>query len=138
MLIAAFIFVISLAAIVQFTVLSWRAGLLRLVEEPLHSEADSTAAPALNLVQSRDFRGVYACLALCPELSGGRVPDFRFLRLYYGVLRSLRSLADAILPEGLATGWAQSEMALCTRYATVVLSQRLERNQAWLAEVRSY
>jgi hypothetical protein len=29
-------------------------------------------------------------------------------------------------------------MVLCARYASVVLSQRMERNQAQMAEVRSF
>jgi hypothetical protein len=42
-----------------------------------------------------------------------------------------------ILPaEGL--DWTQREMALCTQYATVRLSQRLERNISVVNEARSY
>jgi hypothetical protein len=138
MLIAAFILVISLAAMVQFAVLSWRAGLLRLAGEPQQGKADSPVAPCLNLSQSHNFKDLYTYQELCPDLGGGDAPDLRFVCLYYRVLESLSALAGAILPKGLATGWAQGEMALCTRYTAVVLSQRLARNQAWLADVRSY
>jgi hypothetical protein len=37
-----------------------------------------------------------------------------------------------------ASAWTNREMALCTQFAAVTLSQRMERNQALLAEVRSY
>jgi len=46
------------------------------------------------------------------------------------------SIGDAILPS--AASWAQREMALCTRYATVTLAQRLERNQVVAAELSSF
>lgn len=138
MLIAAFIFVISMAAMVQFAVLSWRAGLLRLAANPLPGEADSVAAQALDLLRSQDFRGLSALQQMCPDLSGSKAPSLRSVSLYYRVLRSLNALSNAILPTASTTGWAQSEMALCARYATVVLSQRLERNRALIAEVRSH
>jgi hypothetical protein len=138
MLIAALIFVISFAAMVQFAVMSWRAGLLRLAAKSLSSDGDAPAAQILDLLRSQDFRGLTALQEMCPDLTGGRTSQLRSVGLYYKVLRSLSALGNAILPATPAAGWAQSEMALCTRYAAVVLAQRLERNRAWLAEVRCH
>jgi len=51
----------------------------------------------------------------------------------------MNSVARAIIPSSEEwMGWTQREMALCTRYSNVVLSQRLERNQRTADEVRSY
>lgn len=138
MFIAAFILVISVAATVQFAVLSWRAGLLRLAAEPLPSEVDSSVTSTLNLLQSQDFSGILAIQGLCPDLSRGNAPGLGSVRLYYKVLQSLSALAGAILPMAPSSGWAQSEMALCTRYATVVLSQRVQRNRALRADSWMY
>jgi hypothetical protein len=54
-------------------------------------------------------------------------------------MSGLNSVAATILPSSDEwMGWTQREMALCTRYSNVVLSQRLQRNQRTADEVRSY
>jgi hypothetical protein len=135
MLFAALIFVISVAAMVQFAVLSWRAGLLRMAERELPSGGDPAAKKTLALLHSKDFRSLSALQEICPDLSGTKAPRLRSVNLYYKVLRALSALGNVILPNTAATAWAQSEMALCTRYAAAVLSERLERNRAVFAEV---
>jgi hypothetical protein len=138
MLIAAFILVISIAAMIQFAVFSWRASLLRTVSEPLTNEADGTLEPCLNLLSSSSFQEVLAVYRdLCPDLSAGAASNLRGVSLYYAVMRFLGHLGSSLVPEAGA-GWTQREMALCTQYATVRLSQRLERNVALVNEARSY
>ncbi len=141
MLIAAFILVISTAAMVQFAVFTWRAGLLRVASEPMleQDEADSTEA-SRNLLNGKDFKEVLARQDLCPDLDTGSAPSLRPVRLYYSVLRMLHSLGNLIVSPGAPGfgGWTQREMALCTRYAAVVLSHRVQDNQALAAEVRSF
>lgn len=122
MLIAAFIFVISAAAAVQFAVMSWRGELARVADRHL-------APGAANLLNTNEFPDVSAYQQLCPDLSAMSAPKLGGVKLYYHLLQAAKSLSE---------GWANREMALCTRYATVVLAQRLERNQACLAEVRSF
>ena len=129
MLAAALIFVISLAAMIQFAVFTWRAGLLRVA-----SEAPETTP--LNSLQISDFGKMAAYQQLCPELAGGEASKLRSVRLYYAFLQFLTSLSGSLFPAD--SGWTHREMALCARYASVVLSQRLERNQAQMAEVRSF
>lgn len=122
MLVAVFILVISIAALVQFAAFTWRAGLLRVVAEDPR-----------NLLESKDFEGVAAYQRLCPETASGSGPNLRSVRVYHSFLQFLSSLTGSG-----ELGWAHREMALCTRYATVVLSQRMQRNQALAAEARSF
>jgi hypothetical protein len=57
--------------------------------------------------------------------------------MYYAVMNLLGRVGSSILPaEGFR--WTQREMALCTQYATVRLSQRLERNISIVKQARSY
>ncbi len=141
MLIAAFILVISTAAMVQFAVFTWRAGLLRVASEPLldQVEADSTEA-SRNLLNGKDFKEVLARQDLCPDLDTGSAPSLRPVRTYYSLLRALHGLGNLIVSPGAPGfgGWTQREMALCTRYAAVVLSHRVQNNQALAAEARSF
>lgn len=122
MLVAAFILVISVAALVQFAAFTWRAGLLRVA-----------AQDTCNRLESKDFNDVSAYQRLCPETGSGTGPNLRSVRLYHTFLQFLSDVTGAS-----QQGWAQREMALCTQYTTVVLSQRMQRNQALAAEARSF
>jgi hypothetical protein len=138
MLIAAFILVISIAALMQFAVFAWRASLLRTVSERLGDEADATLQPHPNLLISSSFQEVVAVYdELCPELEGGSTPNLQAVHFYYALLGFLNRLGGLFLPaEGFR--WTQREMALCTQYATVRLSQRLERNMSVVSQARSF
>jgi hypothetical protein len=121
MLIAAFICAISLGVMFQFLALTWRAGLV--------SIAAQQAVPGIEL-KIKDFRDVSAYERLSPDLGFGPVPKMLAVKSYYRALEFLSG--------GETAGWAGREMALCTRYATVVISHRLASNQALAAEMRSY
>jgi len=121
MFIAAFIFVISLGAMIQFVALTWRAGLVQTASQGLAGAID---------LKINDFRDVAAFQQLSPDLGGGSAPKLRSVSLYYRLLQFLEPVRQS--------GWASREMALCTRYAAVVLSQQLASNQAFAAEMRSF
>jgi hypothetical protein len=136
MLIAAFILVISSAATVQFIIFSWRAELLRTVSEPQMSPEGANLEAYPKLLSSSSFREVATVYReLCPDL-GGPTANLRTVSVYYAAMRHLGRLANAIVLAGGAA-WAEREMALCTQYATVMLSQRLERNMVLVHEARS-
>jgi hypothetical protein len=121
MFIAAFIFAISLGAMVQFMALTWRASLVQTASQGM--------APSIEL-KINDFRDVAAFQQLSPDLGGGSAPKLRSVSLYYRFLQFLEPIRES--------GWGGREMALCTRYAAVVLSQQLATNQAFAAEMRSF
>jgi hypothetical protein len=139
MLIASFILVMSLAATVQFAVFIWRAGLLRVASQPVSDSALAGEA-SVNLLNTNDFATTNAIQGLCPDLESNPLPKLRTVRLYFSFLRLAKMAGDFIVAPG-APGfgdWTASEMALCTRYASVVLSQRLERNRVLCDEARSF
>jgi hypothetical protein len=138
MLIAAFILVISVAAMIQFAVFSWRASLLRTVSEPLINEADGSLQPCLNLLSFSSFHEVLAVYRdVCPDLGTGSTSNLRGVSVYYALMRFLSGLGSSIIPT-TGAGWTQREMVLCTQYATIRLSQRLERNVTLMSEARSF
>jgi len=133
MLIAALIFVISMAATIQFGILSWRAGLIRVAATQLSAETGGNFQIGSNLLKNNSFLDVEVYQKLCPNVSGDPAPNLRPVRLYYNFLKLANSFGVSA-----SQGWARREMDLCTRYATVVLVQRLQRNQALAFESRSY
>ena len=140
MLIASFILVMSLAATVQFAVFIWRVGLMRVAAQPV-SESMLAADASANLLNTNDFAATTAIQGLCPNLeSSSPLPKLRTVRLYFSFLKLAKKAGDFIVAPGAPGfgGWTTREMALCTRYATVVLSQRLERNRMLCDEARSF
>lgn len=123
MLIPILIFVLSLAATMQFTIFSWRARLLRVVSA---STVESNAS-AISDLATGDFHGVDLFQQLCPSLDSGDGHRLGAVRFYHKALQLLES-----------SSWAKNEMALCGRYAAAVLNQRMERNQILAAEVCSF
>ena len=130
MLISILILVVSLAALIQFAAFTWRAAFLTVATADLPEDL-------VKHITLNDFKEASAYERLCPEL-GIRVVSTRLASVsaYNAFLQFAISIGDAILPS--AAGWAQREMALCTRYATVTLAQRLERNQVVAAELSSF
>jgi hypothetical protein len=140
MFISAFILVICFAAMVQFAIFGWRAGLLRTIAtEPIGDQAEMTAELSRNLLNGKDFADITSLQGLCPDLKNGRV-NLRSVRVYYSFLKTMNGLGDLIVAPGADGfgGWTNREMALCTQYTAAVLSQRLRSNQELAAEARSY
>ncbi len=138
MLVAAFMLVISVAAMVQFAVFTWRAGLLRVAAEPIPGEAGS-ASNSDNLLNQNDFADASTIQEICPALSATSAASLTPVKLYHSFLSAINSIGAALLPSsGEWLGWTEREMALCTRYSNVVLSRRLQQNQRAADMMRSY
>ena len=121
MLVAAFIFVLSFAGLIQFVGLQWRAGLVRV--------ASVAKAGTEGLLKDREFADLAAFQKLCPDLDGS-VSKLRSVRLYHGFLQISSALG--------AAEWAKGEMKLCAQYAAAVFIQQVQQNQAVAAEVNSF
>jgi hypothetical protein len=129
MLIAAFIFVLSFAALIQFVALQWRAGLVRLASTPFAGDASGNLETAYNLFKNKAFSDVAALQKLCPTM-GSSAPKLHSVRLYHSFLQLFSSLG--------AAQWAKSEMDLCARYAAAVLMQQVQSNQALAVQASSF
>jgi hypothetical protein len=138
MLISAFILVVSSAALMQFVMFTWRASVLQTASAQFVNEADATLQPCPNLLSSSSFPEVVAIYRdLCPELRAVSAPNLRAVSVYYALMGFLSRVGGLFLPaEGFS--WTHREMALCTQYATVRLTQRLERNSSVVSQARSY
>jgi hypothetical protein len=129
MFIAAFIFVLSLAALIQFVGLQWRAGLVRVASTSLVSDSGTQSELAGNMLKPNTLSDVLALQKLCPDL-GESAPKLQSVRFYNFGLELFAKLG--------AADWAKREMDLCARYATVVLMQQVQRNQAFAAQASSF
>ena len=119
-MISALILVFSLAALAQFGFYSWRAAVITL----------AAADVSDNTLENKDFQALAALNEICPALNSS-TPKIGLVRIYYGAVERLASLPSA-------ADWAKREMATCARYMAVVVDQRLQRNQACFAALRSF
>ena len=129
MLISILILVVSLAALIQFAAFTWRAAFLTVATADLPEDR-------AKYFTFNGFEEASAYERLCPELGIRVSTRLGSVSAYNAFLQFAISIGDSILPS--AAGWAQREMALCTRYATVTLARRLERNQVVAAELSSF
>ena len=127
-MIAALIFVISVAAGIQLAVFSWRAAMISYADQAMSTSV-------ANSMEASSFREISAIQALCPNLAPAQSKPMGHVQVYYNALELLNSLSKSIPACG---AWAQAEMATCARYAAVVMDHRLQSNQACCAAVRSY
>jgi hypothetical protein len=132
-MIAALICVISLAAIVQFGIFSWRAVLLTSAAQPLSDAMRSALDPIT--ANGHDFDAVSALYQVCPDLNS-KSCELSHVQLYFKILNWLNTMTRAVLPA--CSSWSQREMAACTHYAAVIIDHRLQQNRAMLADLNSY
>jgi hypothetical protein len=133
-MIAALIFVISVAALGQFALFSWRAAFLTVASREMSLETRAAMGAAASAVDSGDLAGASKWLELSPNLAG---EDRRLwtIKLYYVALRAIGGLSRMMVP---ASEWSQREMVSCARYAAIVVEERLQRNRLVVAEMRSF
>src|SRR5271154_2745140 len=102
-MIAALIFVISVAALGQFAMFSWRAAFLTVASREMSLETRAAMGAAAAAVDSGDLAGASKWLELSPNLAG---EDRRLwtIKLYYVALRAIGGLSRMMVP---ASEWSQ-------------------------------
>ncbi len=134
-MIAALIFVVSLAAFGQFGFIYLRAVLISVASEPLSNQVQEAAGVAGRALRAEDFAKLLNLHAACPQFTGAS-SGLKKVSLYYRAVGLLSRLGGKSLPA--FSQWAQQELITCARYAAVVLDQRMAINQAAAAQLRSY
>ena len=91
-MIAALIFVISVAALGQFALFSWRAAFLMVASREVSLETRAAMGAAAASVEDGDFAGASKWLELSPNLAG---EDRRLwtVKLYFVALRAIGGLS---------------------------------------------
>jgi hypothetical protein len=134
-MIAGFILVFAVLALVQFAVSQWRLLWLTTANQPLSDSLRATAGIDSTAIQAGDFGTL---LELCDELSPRirkGTPWLREVTYYYQFMNKLQTMLGAMVPS--LGGWAASEMKTCARFVAVVLDQNLALDLDRRAAARS-
>jgi hypothetical protein len=130
---SAMLLAISIAALAQFALYYWRAVVSAVAAHPV-SDRVLAAAGLEGGVTADDFEVLVRLHELTPRLQS-RAPGLGFVRTYYRIIDMLGHLAGSRLP-AMAI-WSRREMAVCARYAAVLVDRRLQDNLACAAAMRS-
>lgn len=123
------IFAVSVFLLAQFGVFYWRTLMLSGAAEEL-SERIEKLGPAV-----QDIESVVCLHRACPGYGLSERTQMALARFYHATMKLLAKATARLVP-GLAR-WAQEEMGVCVRFATVRLDHRLAHAQNFAANVRS-
>jgi hypothetical protein len=128
-MVAAIIFVVSVAALAQFGLYYWRATISGVAAQAISERIRVAAGITHAGIGPQDFRNILILKDLSPDLRGA-TGGFGAIRTYYSIIEKLGSIVPAM------ASWANAEMTTCARYAAVVMDQHMERNMVCAAQVR--
>lgn len=129
-MIAALIFMISLAALLQFFVSYCRSVIAAYGKQELSEQGLELAGIKGRKVCGEDFRRLLGLIGLCPGPGNDR-SDIRAVRAYYDLLRMLGVASGKLVPA--AAFWTERERASCAYFAAVALDRRITYSRDLMA-----
>lgn len=130
-MIAALIFVISVAALFQFFVSYCRSLIAATHKVPLSEHARDASGIGNREITGDEFARLVQLVRLCPE-TGQDVSELRAVRAYFGILNLVRGISRPVAP-AVAT-WVDAERQGCAYFAAVALDRRIARSRELMAE----
>jgi hypothetical protein len=130
-MIAALIFVVSLAVLLQFFVSYSRSIIAAYRKSELSEQVREVVGIEGQEVGSEEFGRLVQLVRLCPQKSDDQ-SDLRVIGLYYRMLGLLRAMAKSIAPR--LSSWADRERTDCTYFVAVALDRRIAYSRDLLAQ----
>jgi hypothetical protein len=127
---AALIFVVSLATLLMFFVSYCRSLMASSSRHPLSKEVRDVTGISAS-ASGQDFVRVMQLLRLCPERREDRA-GLRAVEVYYGILDLLEKTLARVLPA--LHFWTEQERAGCANFAVVLLDRRIAFSREILAQ----
>jgi hypothetical protein len=127
---AAIIFVLSAAALLQFFVSYCRALIAASVKQPLSAEVRDVTGIG-TAASGEDFARVRQLLDLCPDRPEDR-RQIRAIGAYFRLLNFVRSTLARIIPA--LVNWTEVERSQCAYFAAVALDRRIAFSRDMLAQ----
>jgi hypothetical protein len=127
---AALIFVVSLATLFMFFISYCRSMVASAAQHELSEEVRDVTG--INPVASaRDYDRVMQLMQLCPENPDDR-SRLRAVDLYFSFLKMGQQIFRRMVPS--MKSWTEHEQASCAYYAAVALDRRISFNREMLAQ----
>ncbi len=120
-MISALIFVLCVAAILQFFISYCRSLVVVYSKVELSPKARELAAAQGSTLCGAAFSGLVELLKTCPQPEDDGL-EMRVVRVYYALLHPLRALGRFASP---VAEWVERERAGCAHFAAVALDRRM-------------
>jgi hypothetical protein len=133
-MIAALIFVVSIAAFAQFFVFYTRSVIAASRKHALSENVREITGISGEMVEDLQFDRLLQLVELCPG-SGSDEMGIRAVRAYFSGLGMLLSLVPQ-MPSGMLAGaasWVKRERAACAYFAATALDQRMAYSRTLLS-----
>lgn len=135
-MIAAFILVFSVVALVQFGIGQWRAMWLTVAARPLSDCLHAATGLDASALRPEDFYLITKTSHYVSAAPRERNVWLREVGVYFRAVSMIQKFVGSSIP---AVGqWAQNELLSCARYAAAVLDQRLNANLAYAADMNRF
>jgi hypothetical protein len=131
---SALLLAISMAALAQFGVFYWRALVAGIAAQPISEQVLAAAKVGSETMRGEDYRSLAQLHKLTPDLCA-KSSGLGLVPLYFKLMHAVGTLAAGRV--ATLADWAESERALCARYAAVQVDRRLQANMAFAAAMRS-
>jgi hypothetical protein len=131
MMMAALIFVLSFAALLQFFVFYSRSIIAASRKQAFSNDVRELVG-AEQALPPEEFRRLVQLVEICPGSGEDRF-GIRAVRAYYGLLNLLRALVPREVA-GNAASWVDQERASCAYFAAVALDRRIAFSRDLLAQ----
>jgi hypothetical protein len=131
---SALLLAISMAALAQFGVFYWRALVAGIAAQPVSEQVLAAAKVDSETMRGEDYRSLAQLHKLTPELCA-KSSGLGLVPVYFKLMHAIGTLAAGRI--ATLADWAESERALCARYAAVQVDRRLQANMAFAAAMRS-
>jgi len=136
-MIAAFILVLSVMAVMEFAVAQWRSMWIAASAQPLSEGFETATGISPGAIGAEHFDLLTRTSERLPFASAQeRNVWLREVRIYYRVIQLVEGICAKWVPA--ASEWAKGELVACARYAGSVLDQRLNANLEYAADVRAF
>jgi hypothetical protein len=131
-MIAIFILALSIMALAEFAISQWRSMWILVGAQPISSSLQAATGISAESVSAEHFSLLAQTTEqLCPSREEGNL-WLREVGVYYRIVRFLGNNVSSL------SSWAKDELLACSRYAAVVLDQRLNANLAVASEVQGF
>ena len=131
-MIAAFIVVLSLAALGQFAVARWRTMWITFAEQPLSEFFTAATGIAVDEIRAEHFDFLIRTSEQLGASGNQSNLWAKEVRIYYRAIRALKQFCELQFPT--LGAWANRELVVCSQYAAAALDQRLSSHLAFASE----
>ncbi|HLW99789.1 MAG TPA: hypothetical protein VKR82_14160 [Candidatus Acidoferrales bacterium] len=127
----AFIFVLSVVALLQFFISYCRSVIAATVTQPVSDQVREVTGIRDPEIDGAEFARLLQLARLCPETGKDRA-RIAAVRAYYRLLSVFRTISGRYVPG--VVSWTERELSRCAHFAAIALDRRINYSRGLMAQ----